>query len=165
MWKLVEPASLDIDALLALSNAHEREIGRFTRNDFAELVGLSFRTRMTEARDAFLIALAERAPADAPNYHWFSERISRFVYIDRVVVGEQVRRRGLARLLYDDLFEAARRAGYARVCCEVNIDPPNPGSDAFHMRLGFQEIGRAYLPTREKTVRYLVRELGPESRK
>lgn len=120
---------------------------------------------MTEARDAFLIALAERAPADAPNYHWFSERISRFVYIDRVVVGEQVRRRGLARLLYDDLFEAARRAGYARVCCEVNIDPPNPGSDAFHMRLGFQEIGRAYLPTREKTVRYLVRELGPESRK
>jgi predicted GNAT superfamily acetyltransferase len=44
------------------------------------------------------------------------------------------------------------------VCCEVNSDPPNPLSDAFHAALGFREVGRAFLPDRGKSVRYL--ELG-----
>jgi hypothetical protein len=151
------PGPDDLDVLLVLSNAQEREIGVFTRAAFEELVQLSFRARMTPARDAFLIALAERAPASAPNYHWFAERFERFVYIDRVVVAEHARRQGLARLLYDDLFEAAMQAGYSRVCCEVNIDPPNPGSDGFHTALGFLEIGTAWLPDRGKRVRYLTR--------
>ncbi len=153
------PGPDDIEALLALSNAQEREIGIFSRAAISELVGLSFRTRMTRARDAFLIALAERAPEIAPNYRWFAERFDRFVYVDRVVVAEYARRKGLARLLYDDLLEAAAAAGHVRVCCEVNIDPPNPTSDAFHAALGFAEVGRACLPDRRKSVRYLMRTL------
>jgi uncharacterized protein len=153
------PSPADLDALLALSNAQEREIGVFSRTAFAELVGLSFRTRMTQTRDAFLIALGEKAPEVAPNYRWFAARYDRFVYVDRVVVAESARRKGLARLLYEDLFEAAALAGYPRVCCEVNSDPPNPVSDAFHAALGFAEVGRAFLPDRDKTVRYLMREL------
>jgi hypothetical protein len=151
------PGPDDIDVLLALSNAQEREIGIFTRAAFVELVGLSFRTRMTPARDAFLVALAERAPENAPNYRWFAARFARFVYIDRVVVAENARRNGFARLLYDDLFQAAAGAGYDCVCCEVNSDPPNPVSDAFHAALGFAEVGRAWLPDRGKAVRYLMR--------
>jgi predicted GNAT superfamily acetyltransferase len=157
--KLVEPGSGDLDTLLTLSNAHEKEIGRFTREAFEELVALSFRTRMTASRDAFLIALAGRAPEAAPNYRWFASRFDRFVYIDRVVVAETSRKRGLGKLLYDDVIAAARDAGHTRVCCEVNMDPPNPGSDAFHARLGFDEIGRAFLSDRGKTVRYLTRAL------
>ncbi len=42
--------------------------------------------------------------------------------------------------------------------CEVNHAPPNPGSDAFHARMGFGEIGRAVL-SGGKTVRYLRRPL------
>ena len=159
MSTLFEPSAADLDALLALSNAHEKEIGNFTKAAFAELVALSFRTRMTETRDAFLIALAERAPDVAPNHRWFASRFARFVYVDRVVVSESSRQRGLAKLLYCDLMEAARSAGHTRVCCEVNVDPPNPGSDAFHARLGFEEIGRAFLPDRGKIVRYLTRAL------
>ena len=153
------PGPDDIDILLALSNVQEREIGVFTRAAFSELVDLSFRTRMTSTCDAFLLALAEKAPEIAPNYRWFAARFDRFVYIDRVVVAENARRRGLARLLYEDLFEAAARAGYARICCEVNSDPPNPISDAFHTALGFAEIGRAWLLDRGKAVRYLMREI------
>lgn len=156
---LVEPGPGDLDALLALSNAHEREIGRFTKEAFAELVALSFHARMTSGRDAFLVALSERAPADAPNWRWFAARFSRFVYIDRVVVAEGSRKRGIGKLLYDDVIAAARRAGHAFLCCEVNIDPPNPGSDAFHAKTGFEEIGRAFLPGRGKTVRYLMCDL------
>ena len=160
MTALVEPGQDDLDTLLALSNAHEKEIGKFTKAAFAELVALSFRTRMTCERDAFLIALSERAPGNAPNFRWFADRFPRFVYIDRVVVGEGSRKRGLGRLLYNDVVEAARRTGHAHICCEVNIDPPNPASDAFHAKMGFGEIGRAYLPDRGKTVRYLMRDLG-----
>jgi predicted GNAT superfamily acetyltransferase len=156
---LLAPSPADLDALLALSNAHEREIGTFSRAAFDDLVGMSFRTRMTAARDAFLVALADRAPPVAPNYRWFARRFDRFVYIDRVAVAEGSRQRGLGRLLYDDLMEAARDAGHTRLCCEVNLDPPNPASDAFHAALGFAETGRAHLPDRGKTVRYLMRPL------
>jgi predicted GNAT superfamily acetyltransferase len=159
MTALVEPTAGDLDALLVLSNAHEKEIGAFTKPALEELIALSFRTRMTESRDAFLIALAGRAPEVAPNYRWFAARFDRFVYIDRVVVAERARKRGLGKLLYCDLMEAARSAGHTRVCCEVNVEPPNPGSDAFHARLEFEEIGRAFLPDRGKMVRYLTRAL------
>jgi predicted GNAT superfamily acetyltransferase len=148
------PGPADLDTLLALSNLQEREIGIFTKAAFAELVGMSFRTRMTAAGDAFLITLADRAPAVAPNYRWFAERFDRFAYVDRVVVAAASRRKGLAGILYRDLIDAARHAGLGRLCCEINIEPPNPASDAFHVALGFEEIGRAYLPDREKTVRY-----------
>jgi hypothetical protein len=158
------PEPEDLDALLALSNAHAREIGIFTRHAFAELVAMSFRTRMTPTRDAFLIALADRAPAIAPNYRWFAARFERFVYVDRVVVAERARGRGLGRLLYRDLMEAALNADHTTICCEVNVDPPNPVSDAFHAALAFAEIGRAFLPDRGKTVRYLVKELTTVSR-
>ena len=153
------PEPEDLDALLALSNAHTREVGTIAREAFAELVVLSFRTRMTPTRNAFLIALADRAPPIAPNYRWFAERFERFVYVDRVVVAERARGRGLGRLLYRDLIDAALGAGRVTLCCEVNVDPPNPASDAFHLALGFSEIGRAFLPDRGKTVRYLVRDL------
>ncbi len=68
------------------------------------------------------------------------------------------RKHGLARTLYADAFAVARARDLPVVCCEVNIDPPNPASDAFHAALGFSETGRAYLPARNKTVRYLVRK-------
>src|SRR5579862_5615792 len=157
MTILVEPGPDDLDALLRLSNAHEKEIGSFSGEAFAELVALSFRTRMTRGRDAFLIALSEHAPENAPNWRWFAARFSRFVYIDRVVVAADARKWGLGKLLYNDVTDAARRAGRAHLCCEVNIDPPNPGSDAFHAKMGFEEIGRAWLPDRGKVVRYLLR--------
>ena len=159
MTVVLEPGPGDLDVLLALSNAHEKEIGSFTTEAFAELITLSFRTRMTGERDAFLIALSERAPENAPNWLWFARRFARFVCIDRVVVAEGSRKRGLGKLLYKDVIQAALDAGHTRVCCEVNVDPPNPGSDAFHAKLGFEEIGRAFLPDRGKTVRYLLRDL------
>ena len=158
------PEPQDVDALLALSNAHEREIGRFTKAAFEELIAMSFHARMTEARDAFLLALADRAPATAPNYRWFAERFDRFVYVDRVLVAETARKRGLGRFLYRDLIGASLRAGHTRICCEINVDPPNPVSDAFHAALGFLEMGRAFLPDRGKTVRYLTLNLEADRR-
>jgi hypothetical protein len=57
------------------------------------------------------------------------------------------------------VFAEARAAGHERVVCEINFDPPNPGSDAFHAKLGFSEIGRATLANC-KSLRYLERLIG-----
>jgi hypothetical protein len=45
------------------------------------------------------------------------------------------------------------------VVCEVNSDPPNPASDAFHAAMEFSEVGRAAIHHGSKTVRYLARVL------
>ena len=47
-------------------------------------------------------------------------------------------------------------AGHDRVVCEVNLDPPNPGSDAFHERLGFRVVDEQ--DTGDKRVALMVRE-------
>jgi uncharacterized protein len=62
-------------------------------------------------------------------------------------------------MLYDEVFERARRLGHSRIVCEVNLEPPNPISDHFHAALGFQEVGRATINDGAKTVRYLAAHL------
>ena len=74
-----------------------------------------------------------------------------------VVITGGSRGLGLARGLYDEVFAAAAQAGHWIVGCEVNVEPPNPVSDAFHEALGFAEVGRAPLCGGQKVVRYLVK--------
>ncbi len=69
---------------------------------------------------------------------------------------------GLARALYRDFYSVARHTGHDTITCEVNIDPPNPVSDAFHAGEGFEEVGRALNPQSGKTVRFLMRSLSGE---
>ena len=61
--------------------------------------------------DALLLTFDQAADYDSPNFLWFRERYPAFVYVDRVVVADSARGRGLARALYDDLFAAALDGG------------------------------------------------------
>ena len=109
--------------------------------------------------DAFLLAFDQDARYDSPNFLWFRSRYPRFVYVDRIAVAASARGRGCARRLYHDLFEHTRRAGHARIVCEVNSTPANPESDAFHAALEFVEVGAASIHDGNKTVRYLPHAL------
>jgi uncharacterized protein len=147
------------DALLALNNAHAQELSWLEPARLTHLVRQSFLARRIGDVDAFLLAFDQSADYDSPNFLWFRERYPRFVYVDRIVVAASARGRGLARLLYRELFAQAARAGHSCVACEVNSAPPNPGSDAFHAALGFVEVGSASIRNGSKIVRYLLREL------
>jgi hypothetical protein len=151
------------DALLALNNVHARELSWLDHDRLLHLVGQAFLARRIGSVDAFLLAFDQDADYDSPNFLWFRARYSRFVYVDRVVSAVAARGRGNARALYDHLFETASHVGHRRVVCEVNSNPPNPGSDAFHAALGFAEAGTATLCGGDKTVRYLSRGLHPVS--
>ena len=157
-------ASLPLaEALLALNNEHATELSWLTSERLTHLVRQAFFTRRIGLIDAFLLAFDQDADYDSPNFLWFRSRYKRFVYVDRIVVAARSRGRGLARLLYRDLFAEAVRAGHVRVVCEVNSQPPNPASDAFHAALGFVEVGTAAIDGGGKTVRYLLRSLDDQA--
>lgn len=146
-------------AALALNNAHAVELSFQTGESFARLVRAAFFARWTAGQEAFLIAFDQDGDYHSPNFLWFKPRYDRFVYVDRIVVSPADRGKGLARQLYAELFAAARAAGHRRIVCEVNSDPPNLASDAFHASLGFREVGAAELAGKGKTVRYLAVEI------
>ena len=154
-----EPGAPLGEAILALNNAHAKELSWLEPARLQHLVAHAFLARRVGALDAFLLAFDQDAPYDSPNFLWFRARYPRFVYVDRVVVAASARGRGLARTLYRDLFEQAARAGHQCVVCEVNTRPPNPESGAFHAALGFTEVGHASIHDGAKDVCYLLRAL------
>ena len=149
----------DLDWVHALNQAHRVELSALTKERLEVLLARAFLARAVDERAAFMLTFDQDADYDSPNFLWFKDRLARFVYVDRVVVSPAHRRRGLAGLLYDDLFRFARDRGRESIVCEVNADPPNPGSDAFHAARGFTVMGEARLADRAKSVRYLERAL------
>jgi uncharacterized protein len=149
-------------ALLALNNAHAAQLSWLEPERLEHLVRQAFLVRRIGNLDAFLLALDQNAEYDSPNFQWFRARYEHFVYVDRIVVASPAQGRGYARRLYHDLFEHAVRAGHDHVYCEVNRNPPNPASDAFHAALGFVEVGTASVYGGSRTVRYLSRTLASQ---
>jgi uncharacterized protein len=149
----------DEAAVLALNNAHAAELSWLEPERLSFLLGEAFYARRIGTLEAFIMTFNQDAGYDSPNFLWFRERYPRFVYVDRVVVASTARGRGHARRLYEDLFDHAHRAGHTLIACEVNSDPPNPASDAFHAALGFAEVGHAAIHGGAKSVRYFVRDI------
>jgi predicted GNAT superfamily acetyltransferase len=152
--------TIDERAVLALNQAHQTETSALDADRLHDLLDQAFHVGLCDqGRDAFLIALDQSAVSSSPNFQWFKSRYPRFVYIDRVIVASSKRGLGLASGLYRELFAAAADDGHVLVGCEVNLEPPNRVSDAFHEALRFSEVGRAAITDGKKVVRYLARAI------
>jgi len=127
-----------IDEMTALLATSDLAFGVVDGTDDARLHG-------------FLIGMRPGSDYDSENYRFFEGRGGDFLYVDRIVVAEEARGRRIGQLLYARVFELARAEGRTEVTCEVNLDPPNPGSLVFHGRLGFAEV--AQQSTKGGTVR------------
>jgi predicted GNAT superfamily acetyltransferase len=158
MAQTIAVSAMPRKAVLELNNRHVVELSWLDPVRLEALLAEAFYARGFGDAEAFLLAFDQAARYDSPNFLWFRERYSRFVYIDRIVVAPEARGQGLARKLYVDLFGRSAAAGHDLVVCEVNVDPPNPASDAFHTSLSFAELGRGSIQG-GKTVRYLARQL------
>lgn len=161
---LIPADRIDPQILLALNKANETETAPLDLAGLRDLLAASWRSIAAGRGEAVVIAMNQSSPYASPNFRWFKARHDRFAYVDRIIVSEAARGRGLARFLYEHVFDLARAEGLMRIGCEVNLIPPNPISDAFHARLGFEEVGRAELPDATKaggtkTVRYMERRL------
>lgn len=131
----------DMDDLLALNAAFVPHVGPTDRERLGWLVEHACWARTTPGRDAFLIALPPGTDYWSPNYAWMQARWRSFAYIDRVAVAAHLHGSGVGRAMYEALFADMAAAGVDRITCEVNTRPPNPGSIAFHHRMGFTRVG------------------------
>lgn len=160
MSEIVAITSSDRARVLALNTAHVVELSPLDEQSLAALLDGSFYAARIGNLDALLIALDENhATYTSPNYLWFRQRYHRFVYVDRIVVADHARGKGYAKRLYRDLMARATLAGHEVLVCEVNSEPPNAASEAFHAFLGFKVVGTATINGGAKTVSYLARRL------
>lgn len=133
----------DHDDVLALNLAEVVKLAPMDQPRLVELQGWADRFDVIEVDGGFggfVVTVAPGTAYDSENYTWFGERYDRFYYLDRVVLHPHVRRRGVGGRVYDELESVA--AAYGRLALEVNLEPPNPGSLAFHAGRGYAEVGR-----------------------
>ena len=132
----------DHAAVLALNQRNVDALAPMDQPRLITLVDLAETAAVIEVEDrfaGFVITFAAGAAYDAENFAWFTEHLDDFCYLDRVVLDEGFRRRGLGTALYDALEGQCRRPAFA---LEVNLDPPNTTSLAFHRGRGFREVGQ-----------------------
>ena len=88
------------------------------------------------------------------------------MYIDRIVIKEEYRRKGIANHLYSLIEEIASELG-SPLCCEVNTFPENKPSIEFHKKLGFIDIGKnsevIHLVLQSNSIKSNLQFISPEN--
>ncbi len=139
----------DHEAILAINAEGVPGVSAFDAAKLARLAAAAD-PLLVAVRDgnvaAYLIAFRPEAAYEGTCFQWFREHHPRSLYIDQVAVGSDWRRSGVASELYTALEIAAREHGLDALTCEVNLDPPNPQSMAFHSVLGFREVATLHVP-------------------
>jgi predicted GNAT superfamily acetyltransferase len=135
----------DLDPVWRLNEAAVDAVSSVTRDQMLALVGMSRDVLVINDGDeiiGFCNTFNPGANYNSVNYRWFSERYDEFVYLDRIVIAESHRNRGLGALLYGEVERRMHTQGGPHVLtCEVNFEPPNEGSLRFHRRIGFLPVG------------------------
>lgn len=135
----------DLADVLAINNANTPAVSELSPEKLAHLVDHSLHALVIELHDivGFCITFAPGAPYDSLNYQWFCGNYSNFVYLDRIAFNQSAQGLGLGKLLYQHVETHMIETGLPHpLCCEVNIEPPNPGSLRFHQSIGFNEVGQ-----------------------
>ena len=134
----------DIASVVALNERNVAALAPMDRARLAELRAWADRFDVVEVEGrfaGFVVAFAPGTTYDSENYRWFGQRYGEhFYYLDRIVLHEDFRRRGLGTFVYDEVEAAAQR--HQRLTLEVNLEPRNDISLAFHEARGYTEVGR-----------------------
>ena len=133
----------DVADVLALNERNVVALAPLDEPRLHELRGLADRFDVIDVDGAFggfVVTFTAGTSYDSENYRWFSDRRDDFYYLDRIVLHEDFRRRGLGGFVYDEMERVA--APYKRLSLEVNLVPRNDASLAFHEARGYEEVGR-----------------------
>ena len=88
----------------------------------------------------FIICMREGSAYWSENYKFFTKRLKKFIYVDRVAIDEQHRRAGLGQAIYEDILIQASHDSLP-IALEVNTQPVNQPSLNFHEKMGFDQVG------------------------
>ncbi|MBX3449544.1 MAG: GNAT family N-acetyltransferase [Planctomycetaceae bacterium] len=158
-----EPATeADWTSVVAMNAAEEAVLSPMSREGLARLVGWGGRLSVCRAEGevaAFVLRFPDDSSYDSPNYRWFADRLRRFTYIDRLVIGGAWRGQGLGKRSYEHFVRDARARQCHWLCCEIDLEPANPPSLALNDRMGFVEVGRQRYGLKNKLVSLRVLSL------
>jgi predicted GNAT superfamily acetyltransferase len=158
--KLRAARQSDWPRLLELNAASVQELSPLDETRLRYILELAHSCLVVESDSGdvagFAIAVAPGADYDSANYAWLSERYERFLYLDRIAVAADRRRSGIGAKLYDAMEQAA--VSFRRMVCDVNIQPRNEASLAFHAARGYREVGQL-AHGQHKTVVLMSKEL------
>ena len=150
----------DEDFILALNAASTPAVAEMDAKDYSDIAGWAHRVLMAVLDGkpcGFLILIRPGSAYPSENYAWFESKFADHLYIDRIAIAEFAKGRGVGRAFYDEASRIAAGNGDERLTCEVNVDPPNPQSMAFHTRLGFRHL--LSRPWKDKIVVMMERPL------
>lgn len=130
--------------MLALNERNVTALAPMDEARLRELEGFADRFDVVEVDGAFagfVVTFGPGTQYDSENYRWFADRYGDdFYYLDRIVLDDRFRRRGLGTFVYDEV-EAVAKSRH-RLALEVNLVPRNDVSLAFHRGRGYVEVGR-----------------------
>ena len=137
----------DLQRVLEINNANTPGVSELTQDELQTDLSNSLHALAIDDEQgevcAFCITFDPSAPDAGDNHRWFAERYKSFVYLDRIAIDSNHQNRGLGALLYQAVeLHMLKSAEHSLLCCEVNLEPPNPGSLRFHQRIGFAEVGQ-----------------------
>lgn len=136
--------SKELESIHRVNQDHVPHVGSITFDRMQHLYHQSACFRIAEVDRVFagyIIAFTPEADYDSPNFLYFRKHYTSYIYIDRIVVIDRFRRRGIGTAFYNNIAEYARERRIPIMMCEYNLRPPNPVSRAFHASYGFQEVG------------------------
>ena len=133
----------DFEEVLNINNMNVPALGILSLEKLRYLVTHALHSLVVDQGTilGFCITFAPHAPYDSVNYQWFCNRYQRFTYLDRIAFTPQAQGMGFGKLLYRHVERLMQESNQAYpLCCEVNLQPPNPGSLRFHQDLGFIRV-------------------------
>ena len=133
-----------LQAIYDLNQANTPEVGSLeSMQHLKQLIEFSAYNLLVLKEDeivGFIICMREGAAYGSENYKFFTKRLKKFLYVDRVAIDEQHRRAGLGQAIYEDIFAQAISDSLP-IALEVNTQPVNQPSLNFHEKMGFDRIG------------------------
>ncbi len=140
----------DFDAVLRINEANVPAVSSIALDHLAFLVEESAIALVVDVDGVvagFCLVLGPGSTYESVNYRWFMDRYDDAMYLDRVAFDVAFQGRGLGTALYGEVHERVCEIdGMNRWTLEVNADPPNLPSLAFHAARGFVEVGQQHTP-------------------
>ena len=133
-----------LQSIYDLNQANTPEVGSLeSMQRLKQLIEFSSYNLLVLCNDeivGFIICMREGSAYGSENYKFFTQRLKKFLYVDRVAIDERHRRAGLGNAIYEDIFTYASNDNLP-IALEVNTQPVNQPSLNFHEKMGFDRIG------------------------
>lgn len=137
-------SEIELHAIFDLNQLNTPEVGSLESVEYLkkliELSAYNLLVLNNEEIIGFIICMREGSKYGSENYKFFSHRLKKFLYVDRVAIDEHHRRSGLGIAIYNDIFAYADNKNLP-IALEVNTEPVNQPSLNFHEKMGFEKVG------------------------